>query len=96
VEPKNSLIRQYQRLFALDGNVDLVFTDGALEAIAYDAMKRGTGARALRAIIEDVMQDIMFEVPSRRDVRRVVVTEETIREKSEPAIITLNQLRNAS
>lgn len=95
-EPKNSLIKQYQRLFSLDGNVDLVFTDGALGAIASQAAKRGTGARGLRSIIEEVMQDIMFEVPSRRDVKRVVVTEETILDKADPAIITLNQLRNAS
>jgi ATP-dependent Clp protease ATP-binding subunit ClpX len=95
-EPKNSIIKQYQRLFSLDGNVDLVFSDDALNAIADEAMSRGTGARALRSIIEEVMQDIMFEIPSRRDVKRVVVTEDTIRDKAEPAIITLNQLRNAS
>src|SRR5207237_958962 len=67
-EPKNALLRQYQRLFGLDGNVNLIFTDDALEAVAEEALKRATGARALRTIIEDVMQDIMFEVPSRRDV----------------------------
>ncbi len=95
-EPKNALVKQYQRLFALDGNVDLVFTDDALQAIAEESMKRGTGARALRSIIEEVMQDIMFEIPSRRDVKKVVVTGETIRHRAEPAVITLNQLKNAS
>jgi ATP-dependent Clp protease ATP-binding subunit ClpX len=96
VAPKNALIKQYQRLFALDGNVDLVFTEDALDAIADQAIRRGTGARALRAIIEEVMQDLMFEIPSRRDVKRVVVTSETILHKQEPEIITLSQLRNAS
>lgn len=96
VEPKNSVVRQYQRLFSLDGNVDLVFTEDALDAISGEALKRGTGARALRSIIEEVMQDIMFEIPSRRDVKKVVVTEETILRRAEPAIITLNQLKNAS
>jgi ATP-dependent Clp protease ATP-binding subunit ClpX len=96
MEPKNSLVKQYQRLFSLDGNVDLTFTEDALDAIASEAIQRGTGARALRSIIEEVMQDIMFEVPSRRDVRRVVITADTIRKKSQPIIETLNQLRNAS
>jgi ATP-dependent Clp protease ATP-binding subunit ClpX len=96
MEPKNSLVKQYQRLFALDGNVDLVFTDDALDAIATEAIKRGTGARALRSIIEEVMQDIMFEVPSRRDVRRVVVNADTILHQAQPVIETVNQLRNAS
>ena len=96
VEPKNSVVKQYQRLFALDGNVDLVFSEDALEAIAGEALKRGTGARALRSIIEEVMQDIMFEIPSRRDVKKVVVTADTILNGAEPAIITVNQLRNAS
>ncbi len=96
VEPKNALVKQYQRLFAMDGNVDLVFTEDALAAIAEEALKRGTGARALRSIIEEVMQDLMFEIPSRRDVKRVVITRETITNKAEPAIITVNQLKNAS
>ena len=96
IEPKNALVKQYQRLFALDGNVDLVFTDDALEAIASAALERATGARALRSIIEEMMQDIMFEIPSRRDVKQVVVTEQTVLEKSEPAIITVSQLKHAS
>jgi ATP-dependent Clp protease ATP-binding subunit ClpX len=96
VEPKNALVKQYQRLFALDGNVDLVFTQDSLDAIAREALKRSTGARALRTIIEEVMLDIMYEIPSRRDVKKVIVTEDTILHRKEPAIITLNQLKTAS
>jgi ATP-dependent Clp protease ATP-binding subunit ClpX len=96
VEPKNALVKQYQRLFAMDGNVDLVFTEDSLEAIAEEALKRTTGARALRTIIEEVMLDIMYDIPSRRDVKKVVVTADTIRDRKEPAIITLNQLKTAS
>jgi ATP-dependent Clp protease ATP-binding subunit ClpX len=96
VEPKNALVKQYQRLFTLDGNVDLVFTEDSLEAIAAEALKRATGARALRTIIEEVMLDIMYEIPSRRDVKKVIVTADTILHRKEPAIITLNQLKTAS
>jgi ATP-dependent Clp protease ATP-binding subunit ClpX len=96
VEPKNALIKQYQRLFSMDGAVDLVFTDDALDAIAEDALKRRMGARALRTVIEEVMLDIMYDIPSRRDVKKVVITADTIRRKTEPAIITLNQLKTAS
>jgi ATP-dependent Clp protease ATP-binding subunit ClpX len=96
VEPKNALVKQYQRLFAMDGNVDLVFTEDSLEAIATEALKRATGARALRTIIEEVMLDIMYDIPSRRDVKKVIVTADTILERKEPAIITLNQLKTAS
>jgi len=95
-EPKNALIKQYQRLFALDGNVDLRFPAEALDSIAGEALKRGTGARALRSIIEEVMQGIMFEIPSRRDVVEVVVTEDSILRRSEPVVVTQNQLKNAS
>lgn len=95
-EPRNAVVKQYQRLFSLDGSVDLVFTEDALAAIAGEALKRGTGARALRSIIEEVMQDIMFDIPSRRDVRKVIITGETILRKADPAIITVNQLKNAS
>jgi ATP-dependent Clp protease ATP-binding subunit ClpX len=96
VEPKNALVKQYQRLFALDGNVDLVFTDDSLSAIAREALKRKTGARALRTIVEEVMLDIMYEIPSRRDVKKVVVSKDTILQRKEPVIITLNQLKTAS
>jgi ATP-dependent Clp protease ATP-binding subunit ClpX len=95
-EPKNALIKQYQRLFALDGNVDLIFAPEALEAVAEESLKRSTGARALRTIIEDVMQDIMFEVPSRRDVKEVIVDADCIRNRKPPEIVTIKQLKRAS
>lgn len=95
-EPKNALIKQYQRLFALDGNVDLIFTPEAMEAVVEEALKRSTGARALRTIIEDVMQDIMFEVPSRRDVKEVIVDADCIRNRKPPEIVTIKQLKRAS
>ena len=72
-EPKNALVRQYKKLFELDG-VDLEFMPDALQAIAEEAMQRNTGARGLRAIIEDVMLDVMYEVPSRIDITKVLIT----------------------
>lgn len=86
-EPKNSIIKQYQHLFALD-HVELVFEPEALEAAAEEAMKYRTGARGLRTIIESVLLDVMYEVPSRRDIRRCVITAETIRRKSKPLLLT--------
>lgn len=86
-EPKNSIVKQYQHLFALD-NVELVFEPEALEAAAEQAIKYRTGARGLRTIIESVLLDVMYEVPSRRDVRRCVITAETIRNKSKPLLLT--------
>ena len=74
-EPKNALVRQYRRLFELDG-VDLDFSDDALEAIADQAILRGTGARGLRAIMEEVLLSVMYDIPSRKDVAKVVVTRE--------------------
>ncbi len=79
-EPKNSLVRQYQRMFELDG-VDLEFDVDALQAIAEQALERGTGARGLRAILEEVLQSAMFEVPGRDDVSRVVVTRDVVLER---------------
>ena len=72
-EPSNALVRQYQRLFELDG-VELEFTDDALEAIADQAILRGTGARGLRAIMEEVLLSVMYDVPTRKDVAQVVIT----------------------
>src|SRR5881397_1062967 len=85
-EPKNALLRQYSRLFELDG-VDLEFTDDALEAIAEQAILRGTGARGLRAIMEEVLQSVMYEVPSRDDVASVVITKEVVLEHVNPTIV---------
>ncbi|MGQ9526114.1 MAG: ATP-dependent Clp protease ATP-binding subunit ClpX [Armatimonadota bacterium] len=95
VEPRNALTKQYQRIFALDG-VDLVFTEDSLTAIAREAMKRGTGARALRTIIEEIMLDIMYEVPSRKDVKKCVVTADTVLKRESPTLITINELKAAS
>ncbi len=86
-EPKNSIIKQYQHLFALD-NVELVFEPAALEAAAEEALKYRTGARGLRTIIESILLEVMYEVPSRRDVRRCIITAETIRHKSKPILLT--------
>jgi ATP-dependent Clp protease ATP-binding subunit ClpX len=79
VEPKNALIKQYQKFFEFDG-VDLQFTDEALHEIADTAMKRATGARALRSIIEQVMMNIMYEIPSQTEIKDVKITAEMVRE----------------
>ncbi|WP_017873558.1 ATP-dependent Clp protease ATP-binding subunit ClpX [Candidatus Caldatribacterium saccharofermentans] len=73
-EPRNSLVRQYQKLFEMEG-VELIFTEGALRLIAREALAKGTGARGLRAIMERLMTDLMFEIPSRRDIKKVVINE---------------------
>ena len=78
--PKNSLIKQYKKLFALD-NVELVFTEDSIKTIANLALKRGTGARGLRSILEEVMLDIMYEIPSRQDIKKLVITKEIILNK---------------
>ena len=77
VEPKNALVKQYQKLFEMD-DVELVFEDDALDAIAEEALKRNTGARGLRAILENVMMDIMFDIPSRDDIAHVRITRDAI------------------
>jgi ATP-dependent Clp protease ATP-binding subunit ClpX len=85
-EPRNALVRQYRRLFELDG-VDLEFSDDALEAVADQAILRGTGARGLRAILEEVLLSVMYEVPSRKDVERVVITAESVLEHVNPTLV---------
>lgn len=85
-EPKNALIKQYQKFLAMD-NVELEFRDEALQAIAQEALKRNTGARGLRSIIERIMRNVMYDVPSRDDVSRCVVTEEVVRSQEEPMLI---------
>lgn len=89
-EPKNALIKQYEHFLAMD-NVELVFDEGALKAIAEEAMKRSAGARGLRAIIESIMRDVMYEVPSRADVKKCIVTEEVIREHKPPTLVLEEQ-----
>lgn len=84
-EPKNALVKQYKKLFELD-NVDLEFTDGALDVIAEEAISRSTGARGLRAIIEEIMMDIMFEIPSDERITKVVITEDTIKKGGKPEV----------
>ena len=86
-EPKNSLVKQYKKIFALD-NVDLVFTKDALKAIASLALKRGTGARGLRSIMEDTMLNIMFDIPARKDIKKCIITREVVERKTEPTLIT--------
>ena len=84
-EPKNALLKQYQKLLSLD-EVELEFTDGALEAIAERARKKDTGARALRAIIEEFMLDIMYEIPKDENIGRVTITREYIEKTGGPRI----------
>ncbi|NOZ56914.1 MAG: ATP-dependent Clp protease ATP-binding subunit ClpX [Calditrichaeota bacterium] len=93
-EPKNSLVRQYKRLLELDG-VDLQFEDEALREIVRLAMKRGTGARGLRAVMEQVMLDVMFQIPSRRDVKAVRITPQAVRGEAEPEILYREVRRRA-
>lgn len=85
-EPRNALVKQYSRLFELDG-VELDFDQDALNEIADQALKRGTGARGLRAILEEVLLNVMYDVPSRPDVARVVVTGETVRDNVLPTLV---------
>jgi len=94
-EPKNSLIRQYQKLMSLE-KVNLKFTDGALKAIAKKAVKRKTGARGLRAILEDVMLDLMYDIPSQVDVREVIINEDVITEHASPIMLYEKEEKEAS
>ena len=95
VEPKNALTKQYGKFFEYDG-VELIFQEPALHAIAREAMKRSTGARALRTIVEEVMMNIMYEIPSSKDIKRCVITEATVERREDPTILTLSDLRAAS
>jgi ATP-dependent Clp protease ATP-binding subunit ClpX len=90
-EPKNALVKQYRRLFEID-NVELEFSDDAVEAIADQALLRGTGARGLRAIMEEVLLNVMYEVPSREDVAKVVVTGKVVLENVNPTLIPRDQI----
>ena len=86
-EPKNAVLRQFQRFFALDG-VELVLTQDALEACADEAIKHKTGARGLRTVLEDTLLDVMYEVPSRSDVEKCIVNADTIRQRRRPLMVT--------
>lgn len=95
VEPRNALVKQFQKLFAIDG-VELIFEEGALREIAQEALRRGTGARALRQIIESIMLDVMFEVPSRGRVERVVVPSNVLSGMASPIIYPSEEELQAS
>lgn len=94
-EPRNALLKQYTKFFELDG-VDLIIEKEALREVAQEAMRRKTGARALRAIIEQIMMDVMYEVPSNLDVKRVVVPEGILEEGAQPILMTEDMIRQAS
>ncbi|MFN2568344.1 MAG: ATP-dependent Clp protease ATP-binding subunit ClpX [Candidatus Dormibacteria bacterium] len=94
-EPKNAFVKQYQKFFQLD-DVELIFHEGALKAIAERALARGTGARGLKSIIEEVLLNSMFEVPSRSDIKRCVITEQTITEGIEPLLLTEEPKRRSA
>ncbi len=85
-EPKNALTRQYQKLFEME-NVHLKFTEGALTAIAREALKRKSGARGLRAIMENIMLDVMYEIPSQPNIKEVLISEEVVTSKEQPIIL---------
>ena len=86
-EPRNAIIKQFQRLFGFDG-IELVFSTDALKAVADKALERETGARGLRSIIEEVLLEVQFELPSRRDVKKCVVTKDTIERGIRPTLVT--------
>jgi ATP-dependent Clp protease ATP-binding subunit ClpX len=86
VEPKNSLVKQYSKMFKMD-KVDLEFTEDALKEISKHALQRGTGARGLRSIMEEIMLNIMFEIPERNDISKCIITREVVENKTEPEII---------
>ena len=85
-EPKNAIVKQYEELFKMD-DVELIFEEDALREIAYKAYDRKTGARGLRSIIEENLMDIMFDIPSRDDVKQVIITSDTIKNGSEPKLV---------
>ncbi|HTX73348.1 MAG TPA: ATP-dependent Clp protease ATP-binding subunit ClpX, partial [Rectinemataceae bacterium] len=89
-EPRNSVLRQYQESMRIDG-VDLVFDEGAVDAIADKAIARNTGARGLRSIVEALMMDVMYDIPSIEGAKRVVVTRDTVEGRSVPAVELLQK-----
>ena len=93
-EPKNALVKQFEKLLEMD-KVELEFEDEALKSIAKQAIQRKTGARGLRSIVEKVMLDVMYEVPSREDVKKVIITKEAIEGSKEPILILKNQEESA-
>ena len=92
-EPKNAIMKQYKKLFEMD-NVELVFEEKALEAIVEKAIERNTGARGLRSIVEEIMRDIMYEIPSNDKIEKCIITEETVKNLKEPKIIVNENKKN--
>jgi ATP-dependent Clp protease ATP-binding subunit ClpX len=86
-EPRNALVKQFQRFFSFDG-IELVFSDDSLTSVADRALERETGARGLRSIIEEILLEVQFELPSRRDVKKCVVTRETVDKGMPPTLVT--------
>lgn len=95
VEPKNALIKQYKKLFELD-DVEIEFEDEALKTIAKMAINRKTGARGLRSILENSMLDVMYDIPSREDIKKCIVTKETIEKKIAPTLVLAEQKKKKS
>ena len=85
-KPKNSIAKQYAKLFEIDG-VELEFTDDALVAVAKKSIERKTGARGLRSIMEETMTEIMYEIPSNKDIKKVIVNADTINNKAKPTCV---------
>ncbi|MDA8084535.1 MAG: ATP-dependent Clp protease ATP-binding subunit ClpX [Nitrospiraceae bacterium] len=94
VEPRNALVKQYQKLLSFD-NVRLKFTDGALSAIAKKSVQRKSGARGLRAILEEIMLDVMYEIPSQKGIKECLITEDTVTKKEKPILIYEKQAESA-
>ncbi|WIF94118.1 ATP-dependent Clp protease ATP-binding subunit ClpX [Caminicella sporogenes] len=95
VEPKNALVKQYKKLFEMDG-VELEFEDEALKAVAKLAIDRKTGARGLRSILESIMLDVMYEVPSRKDIEKCIVTKDTVEKKMTPTLVISTNKKKGS
>ncbi len=91
-EPRNALVKQYQKMLALD-NVELEFKEEAVRAVAREAMRRNTGARALRAIIEDIMLNVMYDIPSRTDVAKCIITQDVVEKRDEPLLVTQDRVK---
>ncbi|MCB0978590.1 MAG: AAA family ATPase, partial [Acidimicrobiales bacterium] len=94
VEPRNALVKQYQKFFAME-NVELEFSPDALEAVAELAILRATGARGLRAILEEVLLDVMYDLPSRTDVERCVIDAKVVRDKVNPTLVPRQSSRSS-
>jgi ATP-dependent protease Clp, ATPase subunit len=94
-KPKNAVIKQFKKLFRME-NIELEFKDEALEAIAEIAIARGTGARALRSILENALMDIMFKVPSKQNITHCIITEDVVRHNKEPMYLNTSKKQAAS